>query len=136
MKRLGLAGLALCVVVLVTRLFAHPIANVLVFSDTNGETLTNAHSSQVITNTLATGSQTFNLPAASAGLHFLFALSAAQKIAVNPQNDDVFIGTGISRAPAAGDALESDQVVGTLIEIVAVDSTQWLVIRKVGTWTI
>jgi hypothetical protein len=64
------------------------------------------------------------------------ALSAAQKFVINPQNEDVFIGTGISPAPAADDALESDQVVGTLIEIVAVDSTQWLVIRKVGTWTI
>jgi hypothetical protein len=133
MKRFGIAGLLLCVAVLVSKLFAHPTANELVFSDTNGENLTAAHSGMIITNPAATGSQTFELPAAAAGIRFIFALSAAQKIKVNPDDNDQFIGNGLSTS--AGDALESDQVVGTLIEFVAIDSTKWLQIRKVGTWT-
>ena len=103
------------------------------YSPANNETLTDARSGQIITNSGATGTRAFNLPHAATGLHFLFALSAAQKISVNPQDNDIFIGTGLS--PAAGDALESDQAIGTLIEIVAIDSTNWLQIRKVGTWT-
>jgi hypothetical protein len=76
-----------------------------------------------------------HLPPAIPGTCFLLALSAAQKFVINRQNDDLFIGTGLSPAPAAGDALESDQIVGTLIEVVAVDSTKWLQTRKVGAWT-
>jgi hypothetical protein len=107
----------------------------IVHADTNGETFTAASSGWIVTNPNATGSQSFDLPPAAAGLHFLFAVAAAQKIVVNPDNNDLFVGTGISPAPLAGDALESDQVVGTLIEIVAVDSAKWLQIRKVGTWS-
>jgi hypothetical protein len=136
MKRLGLASLLLCVVILVTKLFAHPTLNdfVTVYTDTDGGGLTGDYSGLVITNPAATGAQTFHLPPAVKGMHFIFALSAAQKIVLNPQDNNVFIGTGISPAPADGDAIESDQVIGTLIEIVAVDATNWLTIRKVGTW--
>jgi hypothetical protein len=135
-RRLALGGLLICGLVLVSTLFAHPVANVLVFSDTDGEMLTANHSGQIITNAAATGSQTFDLPPAATGLHFLFAVAAAQKMVVSPESGNLFVGTGIDPAPAAGDALESDTVVGTLIEIVAIDSTKWLQIRKVGSWTV
>ena len=108
---------------------------VIVFTDIDGGGLTSEFSGWMITNPAATGSQTFNLPPTATGMHFIFALSAAQRIVVNPEDNDLFIGTAISPAPAAGDAIESDQVIGTLIEIIAVDATKWLVIRKVGTWT-
>jgi hypothetical protein len=68
-------------------------------------------------------------------LHCKFAIAAGQKIDVNPQSDDPFIFTWLNPAPGTGDALESRFAVGTLIEIVVVDSTIWLQIRKVDTWT-
>jgi hypothetical protein len=132
-RRLALGGLLICVVILVSKLFAHPTSNVLVYSPPDTTTLTDAHSGQIITNVGATGTRTFNLPHAAAGLHFLFALSAAQTIKVNPQDFDLFIGTGLTIS--AGQSLLSDSNVGTLVEIVAIDSTNWLQIRKAGAWT-
>ena len=135
MKRFGLAGLLLCVVVLVTRLFAHPALNdfVTVFTDINGGGLTSEFSGWVITNPDATGSQTFDLPPAATGMHFIFALSAAQEIVVNPQNDNQIMGfTGVLE----GESIKSSpSTVGTTVELVAIDSTNWLPIRQFGTWT-
>lgn len=137
MRRIGLAGLLLCVLFLISRVFAHPTQNgfEVLYGSSGGETLTGAYSGLIITNLNASGIQTLNLPPAVAGMRFIFALSAAQRITVNPDNNDLFIGTGISPAPSAGQALQSDQVVGSLREIVAVNDANWLVIRKVGTWT-
>jgi hypothetical protein len=136
MKRIGLVGLLLCVGIIISKVFAHPELNtfMLVAAHTTGDTFSYAHSGRLVTNPAATGSLTFNLPPAAPGLHFIFALSAAQRIVVNPEDGDLFIGTGITPVPGAGDAIQSDQIVGTLIEIVAIDSTNWLQIRKVGTW--
>jgi hypothetical protein len=134
MKRLGMAGLLLCVVVFVTRVFAHPTLDfVTVFQDTDGGGLTADFSGRIITNPAATGGQTFDLPAAAAGIHFIFALSAAEYIEINPQNDDKILGLGLSTA--VGDAIRSDTTVGTTVELVAIDSTNWLPIRTTGTWT-
>jgi hypothetical protein len=134
MKRLALAVLMLCVLVLINRVLAHPALNnfVTVLADEDGGGLTGNHSGLVITNTSATGGQTFTLPHAAAGMHFVFSLSAAQYIEVDPQNLDQIIGFPTT---AAGDKIRSDTIVGTTIELVAVDSTKWLAIRKVGTWT-
>jgi hypothetical protein len=53
---------------------------------------------------------------------------------VNPDNGNQFDGTAAQPCACAVDAPDCDQVVGTMIEIVALDSTKWIVIRKVGTW--
>lgn len=138
MKRLGVAGLLLCIVVLISRVLAHPGQNgfALLFIPNSSETyFTGANSDFFVTNVGATAMRTIHLPPAVAGMRFVFALSVAQKIKVNPDNNDLFIATGISPAPTAGHALESDQIVGSLVEIVAVDDANWLVIRKIGTWT-
>jgi hypothetical protein len=134
MKRLVFAGLVLCVAILIGKVFAHPVQNsyLNVYADTDGETLTDSHSGRIITNTGAAGGQTFTLPAASSGLHFIFSLSAAQYIEVDPQNEDQIIGFPTT---AMGDKIRSDTIIGTTIELVAVDSTKWLPVRKAGTWT-
>jgi hypothetical protein len=134
MKRLGLAGLLLCVVLLLSQVLAHPTLNnfVTVFLDTNGGGLTGDFSGWVITNRDATGSQTFTLPDALVGMHFVFSLSAAQEVVVNPQNNDQIMGfSGVSQ----GESIKSNpSTVGTTVELVAIDSTNWLPIRKVGEW--
>jgi hypothetical protein len=133
MKRVVFAGLLLCVAILIGKALAHPAQNsyLNVYTDINGETLTDSHSGRIITNTGATGAQTFNLPPAVIGLHFIFALSAAQDMDVNPQADDQIIVL----TNAAGDAISSDAIAGSTVELIAVDSTKWLPIRRSGTWT-
>jgi hypothetical protein len=125
MKRLALAVLMLCVLVLINRVLAHPALNnfVTVLADEDGGGLTGNHSGLVITNPEATSGQTFTLPDAATGLHFIFSLSAAQYIEVDPQNLDQIIGFPTT---AAGDKIRSDTLIGTTIELVAVDSTKWL----------
>ena len=134
MKRFGLAGLLLCVVVLWSQVLAHSTINnfVTVFLDTNGGGLTGDFSGRVITNPAATGTQTFNLPPAVTGMHFIFALSAAQEIVANPDDNDQILGfSGVG----TGDAIKSSpSTVGTTVELVAIDDTKWLPIRQVGTW--
>jgi hypothetical protein len=82
MKRLGLAGLLLCVVLLLSQVLAHLTLNnfVTVFLDTNGGGLTGDFSGWVISNRDAMGTQTFTLPDALVGMHFIFSLSAAQEV--------------------------------------------------------
>jgi hypothetical protein len=119
-------------VVLVTTVFAHPTRDfVTVFLDTNGGGLTDDFSGWVITNRDATGGQTFTLPAAAVGRHFIFSLSAAQYIEVDPQNEDQIIGL----TDAAGNKIRSDTTIGTTVELIAIDSSKWLPIRKIGSWS-
>jgi hypothetical protein len=135
MKRLALTGILLSLAVLLTRVFAYPTLNsfLTVYTDTNGETLTDLYSGRVITNTGATGSQTFDLPPAATGSHFVFSLSTNKAILVNPQSDDLIIG--LTSGSLGGDAISSDTTIGSTVELVAIDSANWLPIRVIGTWT-
>jgi hypothetical protein len=132
MKRLGLAGFLLCALFLISKVFAHPTLNnfVTVFADTDGETLTGDYSGLIITNTSATGAQTFTLPDAVVGMHFFFSVAAAQSMVVDPQNEDQIL----SLTDAAGDEITSDTSIGTTVELVAIDGSKWLPIRRTGTW--
>jgi hypothetical protein len=103
---------------------------VTVYAVTTGETLTEVHSGRIVTNNGATGALTLNLPAAAKGLHFIFSLAAAQSIVVDPQGtDQILVLTDM-----AGDEITSDTSIGTTVELVAVDDSKWLPIRKIGTW--
>lgn len=75
----------------------------------------------------------FDLPAAVKGMHVFFIdndATAAADLTVNPDDDDKINNqsAGVSYN-ATGDAY------GELIELVAVSSTEWVVFRKIGTWT-
>jgi hypothetical protein len=134
MKRLGVLGLILCVIVLIRTVFAYPARNnyVTVLADLDGGGLTEDYSGWVITNTSATGGQTFTLPPAATGLHFIFSLSAAHYIEVDPQSEHQIIGL----TDGAGNRIRSvPATIGTTVELVAVDESKWLPIRTVGTWT-
>jgi hypothetical protein len=57
-------------------------------------------------------------------------LSAAQEIVVNPQDEDQIMGFSDA---SQGEAIKSSpSTVGTTVELVAIDSANWLPIRKVG----
>jgi hypothetical protein len=133
MKRLALGGLLFCIVVLVTKVFAYPTLNsfLTVYPFSTGQTLTELHSGRIVTNLGAMSLLTVNLPPALEGLHFVVSLSAAQQVDVNPQTGDQIIGL----TDNAGDAIRSGSTIGTTVELVALDSTKWLAIRTIGTWT-
>jgi hypothetical protein len=65
-------------------------------------------------------------------MHLIFALSAAQEIVVNPDDNDQILGfSGV----VTGDAIKSSPSnIGTTVELVAIDDSKWLPIRQVGTW--
>jgi hypothetical protein len=65
-------------------------------------------------------------------LHFIVSLSAAQTIDVNPDTMTSYQIIGLTNG--AGDAIRGTGV-GTTVELVAIDSTNWLPIRTNGTWS-
>jgi hypothetical protein len=102
-----------------------------VYPFSSGQTLTELHSGRIVTNLGAISLLTLNLPPALEGLNFVVSLSAAQQVDVNPQTGDQIIGL----TDNAGDAIRSGSTIGTTVELVALDSTKWLPIRTIGTWT-
>lgn len=102
-----------------------------VVNDTDGATLAAADvQGQVYSNTGA-GAQTFNLPAVTAGMRVTFVLSAAQDVNVNPDNaDQILVLTN-----AVGDAISSDAAAGSRIELLGINSTNWIAIESAGTWS-
>ena len=133
MKRVGLAGLLLCVLLLVSKLFAYPTINSFLTVEAlpSGGTLNDVYSGVVITNIGATGAQTVNLPRAIKGLQIIYSLAVAQDVDIDPQTGDKILG--LTDMP--GDKISSDAVIRTTVELVALDDTNWLPIRTQGTWT-
>jgi hypothetical protein len=102
-----------------------------VVNDTDGDTWdADDVRGQIYTNTGAAG-QTFNLPAAVAGMHFTVVLSAAVDVNINPDDADVILVL----TNAAGDAISSDAAQGSRIELVAIDGTNWIALESAGTWS-
>jgi hypothetical protein len=109
-----------------------------VVNDTNGETLSASDASgvpggangQIYTNTGA-AAQTFNLPAAVAGMKATFYFSAAADVNINPDEADQILGL----TDAIGDAISSDAAIGSRITLIAIDSTNWAVFDSAGVWT-
>jgi hypothetical protein len=132
MKRIALIGLLLCVGFLISKVFAHPALNsfILVAAHTTSDTFSYAHSGRLVTNPAATGTLTFDLPPAAPGLHFIFAVAAAQAIVVVPDSgDQIIVLTNMS-----DEEITSDTTIGTTVELVAIDDSKWLPIRRTGAW--
>lgn len=86
--------------------------------------------STLICNTGASGAAVYNLPAASAGMTVTICVAAAQDVDINPDDaDQILVLTN-----AAGDAVSSDSVVGSIITLVALDGTNWFPVGYRGAW--
>jgi hypothetical protein len=110
--RLPIAGLLLCVAVLVGIAFGHPTTcnnATAVYTYTSNSPLTTAQSGSVITNFGAGGAVTFDLPDAVKGLYYIVTLAAAQDVNVNPQSGDRIWAL----TDGDGDAISSDATVRT-----------------------
>jgi hypothetical protein len=86
----------------------------------------------IVTNAGASGPITWNLPDphATGGDNFCIVVSAAQNVVIEPNgNDRILIATN-----GNGDSLTSNTV-GSVIELVAIDASNWVVKASSGTWT-
>jgi len=102
--------------------------------DADGATLTAASSGRVITNTGAVAEATFKLPAAAAGLEFVFFVGAAQELRIDPDGSETIALPSTGVQCAAGKYISADAV-GEWVHIVAIGTGAWQVIGYAGTWT-
>lgn len=108
-------------------------------------TIAAAESGALFANTGTTGTTTFTLPAAAAGLHYCFveAGDAAGELLINVQTGDEIVGktdgsgTGTGIDTAAGTGIKNTaltNVKGDHTCLTALDATTWLMTSVGGTW--
>lgn len=90
-------------------------------------------SNKTFTNEGTTGRVDFTLPAAAAGLRYQFYVADTDGIRVIAVGDDT-IRNGGSVTGAAGRV--DNAVIGSIMEIIAINATSWIVKPYVGTWTV
>jgi hypothetical protein len=96
-------------------------------------TLTRDESGSLVCNTGAEGSVTVSLPAAEAGLQFMFYVDAAQAFVIDCASGDT-IQVGTATASTAGGTQTADAV-GEYLHIVCINATEWVAVSSAGTWT-
>lgn len=100
---------------------------------TSPETIAVTDSRKVITNEGASGSVTYNLPTAAAGLEVIFIVHTAQNMVVTANTSDTIrIAAGVSSA--AGTA--TNGTIGGVLHLVCLNATEWFAISSTGTWTL
>jgi len=107
-------------------------------------TVAAADSGKVFVDTLGSGTSTFTLPAAAAGLSYTFVCgSAAGEILVTPASGDAIVTKihaaqdGTALAPAAGTGIKNTaatNVAGDSITLTALDDTTWYGTGLIGLW--
>ena len=98
---------------------------------TADDTLKESESGSVHTNLTATGAITLTLPAsASKGVHYYFAVQAAQELRIDPGAATIRDDSG-----QTADKYKTANAIGECIHLAANDSGDWITISKYGTWT-
>jgi hypothetical protein len=107
-----------------TRRVSHKSANHTVLASETGT---------YFTNTGATGTITFTLPAATVGLHYTFKVRAVQQLRVDPSGSETLESTS-SVEQAAGAYLWADAK-GEFIHLICLETGKWAMHNSSGTWT-
>lgn len=95
------------------------------------DTLKENESGSFHTNLGATGAVTLTLPAsANAGIHFFFAVQAAQELRIDPGTATIRDDSG-----QTADKYKTANAIGECIHIAANSVGDWITISKYGTWT-
>lgn len=98
---------------------------------TADDTLKENESGSVHTNLGATGAVTITLPASpTKGIHFKFAVQAAQELRIDPQTATIRDDSG-----QTADKYKTANAIGECIHLVADVNGDWVTISKYGTWT-
>jgi len=87
---------------------------------------------KVFTNEGASGTVTFTLPAAAAGLHFYFVAQASQVITLTAASGDT-IKVGFTTSSAGG-SLSSSGTSDDWVRLIAINATEWVAIPYEGSW--
>jgi hypothetical protein len=103
-----------------------------VTDDADAHSVLVTESGTVLTNAGSIGPYAFTLPAAAAGLEFIFVVMAAPELRVTPAAGDLININGV-----AADAAEywTANAPGESLHLVAVDATNWIAVSYTGTWT-
>lgn len=101
-------------------------------------------SGTMFVDTQGTGTTTFNLPAAAAGLWYTFVCGhAGGEILITPATGDAIVGkthgaeNGTGIAPAAGTGIKNTaatNVIGDFCTLVCLDGTTWYMTAVAGVW--
>jgi hypothetical protein len=93
-------------------------------------------SGTIFTNEGSAAKQQVDLPGAVAGSTFTFMIQSANGIRVVPNSGDfIRIGGSQTTSGALGGYIESTTV-GSVITIVAINSSQWFTMNEVGNWLV
>jgi len=106
-------------------------AKLAVEAHTADDTLKENESGGVHSNLGATGAVTLTLPAsASKGVHYYFAVQAAQELRIDPGAATIRDDSG-----QTADKYKTANAIGECIHLVADAESDWETISKYGTWT-
>lgn len=97
---------------------------------TADDTLKENESGSVHTNLGAAGAITLTLPSASKGVHYYFAVQAAQELRVDPGTATIRDNSG-----QTADKYKTANAIGECIHLIADANGDWQTISKYGTWT-
>lgn len=110
----------------------------------DAEAVAEADSGRVYVQTAASGTTTFTLPAARAGLEYTFVCgNAAGETLITPATGDAIVtkihaaNDGTALAPAAGTGIKNTaatNVAGDFIRLIALDGTTWYGVGMAGVW--
>lgn len=108
-------------------------ARVVAAEVTSPETIATTDSRKVITNEGAAGSVTYNLPAAAAGLEYIFIVQSTNNMVVTAAGGDTIrIAAGVSSAGGTA----TNGTIGGFLQIIAINGTEWIAGAVQGTWTL
>lgn len=97
-------------------------------------TLTAAENGTLHTNKGATGTVVLTLPPAVLGLHFYFAVLAAQALRIEPAAGEVISLPSTGVPESADDYITADALRET-VHLMCVETGAWAVMGYTGTWT-
>lgn len=108
------------------------------------ETVSASESGKLYVQTASSGTTTFTLPSAAAGLWYSFVCGhASGEILINPASGDAIVGkthgaeNGTGIAPAAGTGIKNTaatNVVGDFCTLTCLDGTTWYMTSVAGVW--
>lgn len=101
---------------------------------TASASLTAAENGTIHTNTGASGTIALTLPAATVGLHFYFAIGAAQILQIEPASGETISLPSTGVAEAADDYIAADAI-GETVHLMCCIAGKWQVMGYTGTWS-
>jgi hypothetical protein len=107
---------------------------VTVEAHTAADTLLASETGTCHTNTGASGTIAITLPAAVVGLHFYFAIGAAQILQIEPASGETISLPSSGVPESANDYIAADAV-GETVHLMCCKAANWNVMGYTGTWS-